>query len=143
MEKDTEFLDEKITNESTYKDGKIVYKNHDLMKGIEKIVKEELNYGIRKYGENHSLHEGFAVMLEEFEELQEDTDLICYIKINLKTIWNNIKYNNLTLSNKNKIKDLDYCRDKAKEIVFEGIQFIAMIDKFKMNIPEEEGEDEK
>ena len=56
---------------------------------INEAVTLELANACKTYGkEYHSLHEGYAVLLEEVEEAEKDFD---YIKNHLAMIWDEVK----------------------------------------------------
>ena len=64
--------------------------------GTEEKIKEavmlELTHACMTYGkEFHSLHEGWAVLLEEVEETERDLD---YIKNHMALIWDAVKVDN-------------------------------------------------
>ena len=57
-------------------------------------VESELKNIRKVYGEQyHSLHEGYAILLEEIEEAEKDFD---YIKNHCAMLWDNVKINDAT-----------------------------------------------
>lgn len=58
---------------------------------VEQLIQAEFKNACKKFGEKYnSLHEGYAVLLEEVEEVKEQTRKLRLIKV----IWNEIKDNN-------------------------------------------------
>ena len=58
---------------------------------INEAVTLELNNACKVYGaEYHSLHEAYAVLLEEVEETKQELD---YVMNNLSEMWNDTKAN--------------------------------------------------
>ena len=56
---------------------------------ITEAIRLEINQAVKTYGaEYHSLHEGYAVLLEEVEETERDLD---YIKNHLAMLWDAVK----------------------------------------------------
>lgn len=61
---------------------------------INEVIAAELTNACNTYGKNyHSLHEGYAVLLEEFEEAEQDFD---YMKNHLAMLWDNVKLDDTT-----------------------------------------------
>lgn len=88
---------------------------------IEKLVEKELAAADEKFPQFNSPHEGYAVILEEMDELKGEIE---YCNILMTEIWRNIKINERCLSI---IRSL---RVKAIEASCEAIQVAAMCDKF-------------
>ena len=53
---------------------------------VEKLVKKELEAAEKRFPQFHSEHEGWAVMQEEAEELQEECD-----SIEMEQLWHRIR----------------------------------------------------
>lgn len=58
---------------------------------VNDLIQAEYENACEKFGETfHSLHEGYAVLLEEVEESENE---FARIKTELSFLWSNIKYN--------------------------------------------------
>ena len=76
---------------------------------INEAVLLELDNACKTYGkEYHSLHEGYAVLLEEIEEAEKDFD---YIKNHFAMFWDNVK-----------IDDATTVKANARAIAFDAVQ---------------------
>lgn len=86
---------------------------------VKMLVEKELAAANRKYPPFRSAHEGYAVMLEEYEEAAE---AISALKTSMECLWDNVRH------------DWDSPNDGAYEIAISGacelIQFAAMKLKF-------------
>lgn len=59
---------------------------------INEAIQLEIDHAVKTYGKDyHSLHEGYAVLLEEVEETERELD---YIKNHLSMIWDAVKVDN-------------------------------------------------
>jgi hypothetical protein len=96
----------------------------EARENVQNAVLAELANAVRNYGAGyHSLHEGYAVLLEETEEASDDMD---YIKKNMGVLWQSIKTNDL--------KDTTLLTDiegTAQMLALEAIQIAAVCAKFK------------
>lgn len=90
---------------------------------INEAVRLEINEAVKAYGaEYHSLHEGYAVLLEEVEETERDFD---YIKNHLAMLWDAVKVDNANEVKSNaRIIGLD-----AIELAKEACQIAAVCKK--------------
>lgn len=104
---------------------------------IEKLVEKELKSCIENYGLFNSLHEAYAVTLEEFEECKEDIDGVDDL---LSIAWYNIKKNQ---SVKMIEDDINEYKQYAFNLIIEAIQTYAMIEKTQMLLDEMEQENDK
>ncbi len=109
----------------------------ELYKQIDDAVKGELKAAYEKFSANNSRHESYAVLLEEFEELQNETEQLKYW---ISLIWSKTKDNAPT----------DILRDKlinaaitSRSLIAEAIQTSAMIQKFLEYINDKEDEDDE
>jgi len=75
----------------------------------------------------NSSHEGYAVLLEEIEELDEEMDLIRVVKDGL---WKAVRTDNYT---QQKVQ-LDFMRDSVMRLIKEAVQVGAMIDKYSQDV---------
>lgn len=91
---------------------------------IEMLAKEELESANERFPLFHGSHEGFAVLLEEAEELAEESDEIEKI---MNSWW---MYLRIDIQKKR----VDKIRRHAVDAAMEAIQVIAMCDKFKMSL---------
>ena len=91
---------------------------------IEMLAKEELESANERFPLFHGSHEGFAVLLEEAEELAEESDEIEKIMMYLR------RDENIDIQKKR----VDKIRRHAVDAAMEAIQVIAMCDKFKMSL---------
>ena len=90
---------------------------------INEAVRLEMNNAVKAYGpEYHSLHEGYAVLLEEVEEVERVFD---YIKNHLSMIWDAVKVDDENeVKNNARIIGLD-----AIELAKEACQIAAVCKK--------------
>lgn len=91
---------------------------------VETLICGELRTAKEQYGETfNSLHEAYAVALEELEEASENVDMCkhCY-----EYVWNRIKSDE---EKKIIVASLNRTRINAVEAIKELAQFAAMIDK--------------
>jgi hypothetical protein len=82
---------------------------------VEKLVEKELEEAIKLHGLNHSLHEKYAVTLEEVEEAQHEMKECAEW---LHTAWENIKYDDT----ENAIRDFQGLYSTAVRLACEAIQ---------------------
>lgn len=76
---------------------------------INEAVVLELNKACKVYGaEYHSLHEGYAVLLEEVEETEKDFD---YLKNHLSMLWDSVK-----------VDDADSVKANARSIAYDAVE---------------------
>lgn len=108
----------------------------ELYKQIDDVVKDELKAAYEKFSANNSRHESYAVLLEEFEELQIEMENLKYW---ISIVWSKTKDNAPT----------DELRDRlvnaaitSRSLVAEAVQTSAMIQKFLEYINDKETENE-
>jgi hypothetical protein len=94
-------------------------------KSVEEIINKELEFAINKFGEFASAHEGYAVILEEVQECQEEMKKFERI---FQLVWDHIKYNKVQ-SGENRIL-LAELEVHSFNLVKEAIQIAAMVKKF-------------
>lgn len=76
---------------------------------INEAVLFELSSACKIYGKDyHSLHEGYAVVLEEIEEAADELD---YIKNHLSMFWDNVKTD-----------DTELAKANARSIAYDAVQ---------------------
>ena len=88
------------------------------------LVEKELQAANAKFPPFHSLHEGYAVLLEEVEEVNEEVD---YIENTVKGIWRSVKADNIEIA----LYCADRVEDHAIRLAAEAIQVAAMAKKFR------------
>lgn len=97
-------------------------------KKLFKAIEDELENASITYGAlYHSSHEGFAILLEEIEEMESEKKAFDILKIML---WNAIKKNSFDLQYKDLIK-MEIC---AFKMLKENLQVCAVIEKFKKTL---------
>ena len=89
---------------------------------VEKLIEKELEEAIKLHGLNHSLHEKYAVTLEEVEEAQYEMKQCAEW---LHTAWENIKDDDT----ENAIRDFQGLYSTAVRLICESIQVAAMAKK--------------
>lgn len=95
-----------------------------IKEGIETLTLNELARAIDTYGANHSRHEGYAVLLEEYDEMSDEYKML---HSHLELLWEMIKADAEDISAylNNMYKD-------AVNMASEAIQVIAMIKKMEV-----------
>lgn len=96
-----------------------------MNKEIEALVKRELEEANKTHPQFNSTHEGYAVILEETEELAEESEEIEKI---IRTWWAYLRKDEDIGIQKRRVEKI---RIHAVNAVKEAIQVIAMCDKFK------------
>jgi len=94
----------------------------EIIEGVEKLAYEELERANVKFPLFQSAHEGYAVILEEVEEVEAELE---EIKFAMKKLWRIIKYNETDLAR------IDSMKRYATNLAAEAIQVVAMCNKFK------------
>lgn len=96
----------------------------ELLGQIDTAISGELNAAFEKFRANVSRHESYAVLLEEYEEMIDEVN---HLSNELDNIWDAVKKNNdaLTL-----FKYLARAQSTSRNLIAEGVQTAAMIDKF-------------
>lgn len=95
---------------------------------IEILAREELESANEKFPLFYSSHEGYAVILEEAEELAEESNEIEKI---MNSWWSYIRRDEDVAVQK---KRVDRIRSHAVNAAMEAIQVISMCDKFKTSL---------
>ena len=101
--------------------------SNEARKDVECAVIAELNNATSAYGKMYnSLHEGYAVLLEEVEEAQDN---LKYIQNNLAVLWQNIKNNECDDTSL-----LTVISGTAQMLALESVQISAVCEKFKRGL---------
>jgi len=95
-----------------------------VKKDVEALVQKELDAANKKFPLFHSSHEGYAVLLEETEELDDDN---AAIKYDMLCLWNAVKRNNAETA----LETVSRTYERAVNAAIEAIQVAAMCEKFK------------
>ena len=90
---------------------------------IEKLAEMEKQDANRKFPLFHSLHEGYAVLLEEVEEAREALN---FAEGNLSMLWAHIRDNNAGRA----LEFAGRVREHALDLAVEAVQAAAMAQKF-------------
>lgn len=91
---------------------------------VERLAKKELKSANNKFGMFHSQHEGYAIILEEFEEAHDD---LIDLELEIKRLWNYVKCD---ISGEELYRNLVAIKIKAVSLAVEAIQVAAMAQKF-------------
>ena len=103
---------------------------------IEKLINEELQNANKKFPLFSSWHEAYAVILEEVEEADEQTSVMCTLY--LDRLWQDIRAKASTEADR--FEDIGIVRGHAVRAIEELIQVAAMCDKAVMSLVEEKAE---
>lgn len=99
---------------------------------VNELIQTEYKNACEKFGEKyHSLHEGYAVLLEEIEESENE---FTRIKSTLSFLWANIKYGKAQMIEQN----LDILQKYTQNAMKELAQVGAVLMKIKNTISEVE-----
>jgi len=94
-----------------------------LLEAVTKLTAEELKNSYIKFPKFNSPHEGYAVILEEYEELKSE---VLMIEEHLDSAWVYTKLNRDDVTKGRYLK----LRQKALNAAAESIQVAAMAQKF-------------
>lgn len=99
-------------------------------KSIEKAVCYELQNIVKVHGPTyHSAHEGFAILMEECQEAQEDSN---FMSNRLECIWHGVRDN----ETKTILNNLGELKLYALALAEEAVQCAAVCEKFIGSIKE-------
>lgn len=99
----------------------------NLVENINKLVNIELENARNRFNNINSSHEGYAVILEEFEEVQEE---IVKFEQTLQTLWKAVK-NNSAEDQSQLIKTME---NISTQMIKESIQIAAMCKRFNEDL---------
>ena len=107
-----------------------------LANGVSELIQESIKLELenikKNYGENYnSAHEGYAVLIEEVEEVEE---CLRYIRNDIKILWERVKNNFKDLENIDKSAELLMVVVNAKQLAEEAVQVAAVAEKFVKTI---------
>jgi len=91
-----------------------------IKKSIDELIALELETANVAYGQFNSMHEGYAVLLEELEEVE---DAVGHTKLHFDYLWRLIR------SDRPTYKQIREVKKNVLEIIEEAIQVGAMLDK--------------
>lgn len=97
----------------------------NLPEEIKNLVNKELTSAIKKWGLNHSYHEGYAVLLEEIDEAKDEIEIIEMLR---EDLWEYTKRENP----ENAITRAEDIAERAIEAASELVQVSAMARKYCM-----------
>ena len=101
-----------------------------IEKSVKELVKTELKYANSRFPLFNSGHEGYAVILEEVDECEDEMK---QLKIFQNDFWNMVKCNDLYMQ-KRIIKLISIT---AMNLAIEAIQVAAMCEKYRLSLFEE------
>lgn len=92
---------------------------------VNELIQAEYDNACDNWGNNYnSLHEGFAILKEEVEEVREE---IKHLKMDKKVFWNNVKENEIA-----GVKQmLIFLNEDVKDSIKELAQVGAVLQKIK------------
>lgn len=93
-----------------------------VRKDVESLVQKELDSANKKFPLFRSAHEGYAVMLEEFEEARRELESA---KDSLGNLWASVKINDISSP-----VFAESVKEYAVNLAVEAIQTAAMARKF-------------
>lgn len=96
------------------------------------LVTEELEAANMQHTVFHSPHEGYAVLLEEVEEMMDE---LVHLKVEMSHLWDAIKLDD----EPNGRNYARFIENKAVRIAAEAIQVAAMARKFRALEPKDWG----
>lgn len=94
----------------------------DINEDVRNMVQKELEHANSMFPPFHSLHEAYAVIKEEVEEAENDSEIVGYNFINL---WEAIKHNDT----ENVLNHIAYLERNATHLIKEAVQVCAMCQK--------------
>lgn len=98
------------------------------MSKIEELIEAELKRAREKFPKLlNSPHEGFAVLSEEIDELNDQMKDIKKLR---KALWSQVKRDDL----ENQAKILERSKSELIKLIKEAIQVGAMIDKYQQDV---------
>jgi len=98
-----------------------------MEKNIQELVNEELERAQGKFKPFGSAHEGWAIIQEEIEELQEEIDKM---KEKQKALWVSVKGN----EKEKQLNEADELYQNTLALIIEAIQVAAMARRFSKDI---------
>lgn len=103
----------------------------ELIAQITKLASEELERANNKFPPFNSTHEGYAVLLEEIEEVESE---IILIQTDMAQLWESVK------NNKNPEMAIEKISRHSANLAAESVQVTAMCNKFTKLLEREEKE---
>lgn len=97
---------------------------------VNELIQAEYQNACKQFGDKYnSLHEGYAVLLEEVEEVRKE---IKHLKMDKKVFWNNIKENEMTVVE----QMLIFLNEDVEDAIKELAQIGAVLMKIRNTIVE-------
>lgn len=97
---------------------------------VEALVKKELEAANERFPLFNSAHEGYAVLLEEAEELEAES---ASVKYDMLCLWTAVKCNSSEAAE----ATISHTYERAVNAAIEAIQVAAMCEKYEMSIIED------
>lgn len=105
--------------------------DENASKAIEQAVCYELQNAVKNFGATyHSEHEGYAVLLEEFQEASED---LRFMSVRLECVWHAVRNNDP----KTLLNNLGEVKQFALALAEEAVQCAAVCEKFMGRIKDD------
>lgn len=98
----------------------------EIIKKIDNTIQDEYNDIVEKYGDKyHSIHEGYAVLLEEVEEAENE---LIHTKNDMQLLWSEIKlFKNENYNDRKRIiGNIESIKDYALKSIYELVQVVAV-----------------
>ena len=99
-----------------------------MLEKIKNLVASELERARSIHTDKtHSPHEGYAVALEEFEELKDEIE---FMESRMKLLWDAVKKDEYS----KQIFHLEAMLERTDNMIYEAVQFAAMLKKMRQDI---------
>jgi hypothetical protein len=99
----------------------------EMVNEIDEIVQAELQYARSCHEKWTSSHHGYAIILEELEELQAE---IKQFGLALNCLWNKVKENDI----EGQEQTIQYLQEDITKVIKEAIQVAAMCQRYQEDI---------
>lgn len=103
----------------------------EMKKLVKQAIEEETKNAVEKFGQSYnSMHEGYAVLLEEVEEADDKLKAITF---HLDVFWRMVKHN----EEKAGKKTIALLANNAEQLALEACQIAAVCNKIQNTLVEE------